>query len=235
MSRNLPAVGACLAAILTATPCAAYMVIPLTLKLTPAGRDATARLSLSNSDPQPVDIEVVSEHVAVDESGVRRFEPAPEAFMTFPPQATIAPGATQTIAVRYVGDPALKAGQIYAIRVKQTNVTETPVAGGGAVNLSQNFIVMVSVNPDGAPAVVRLTAGPRASDGAAVVTLVNDGPAVADISTLSWAIVANGARQAIPVDAIQWGQTKFVAPGAARTLRIRDVDPGGEIVLAPPR
>lgn len=223
----------CLAAALLAAPAAdAYMVLPLTIKMATVGQSSTGRVVVKNDDGGPIDISVTPQRVSVDQSGKRTFTPDPAAFLVFPPQFTLAPGASQTVSVRFVGDPTTRQGGIYSLLVEQNNVRETFAEGGSGIGLKQNFIVMASVDPPSARSTVRIDSAPVFANGGATVTVRNDGPGVADLSALIWTAAANGVRSRIPADSVSWGETRFVAPGATRTVQLERIENGSELVLS---
>lgn len=236
MSRLSWAAGVCVSMLALSSPAQAYMVTPLALKLSSAGRDAQARLTLNNHGSGPVDLEIVAERVAVDDAGRRTFSPEPAAFAVFPQQLSVSADASQVISVRYVGDPRPTAGQIYALRVKQTNITLLPTSESGVtVKLAQNMIIMVSVNPDGSVAPLRVTSPPRIDGDVAKVTLKNDGPGVADIASVPFVFVTAKDRQRVPISALQMGETRFVPPGGSREVQVSGAPQGARLDLAPPR
>lgn len=220
------------AAVLTAPSAQAYMVLPLTMKMATVGQGSTSRFVVKNDDGAPVDITVTPQRVDVDAAGKRTFSPEPGAFLVFPPQFTLGSSASQTISVRFVGDPKTAQGAIYSLLVEQTNVREAFSDGGSGIGLKQNFIVMTSVDPPSARATVRIENAPVIENGSATVTVRNDGPGVADLSALIWTITTKGVRSRAPAETISFGETRFVAPGATRTVRLERIEDGSDLTLS---
>lgn len=142
--------GAAVAVVLSmsAVPAAAMTVQPVVVDLKMAGREMSAPIRVENNGPNPlpVEIRIVESEFAAD--SVRASDRASEDLLVFPPQALIAPGATQVFRLQYVGDPGAATSKHYYAEVAQLPV-ELP-EGQSAIQILYNFQVMVNVGTIGA-------------------------------------------------------------------------------------
>lgn len=83
----------------------AYDVRPIVIQLTPEGAGSTQSVIISNSHDEPIAIEVRAYHRLQKPDGSEDREPEDDDIIITPPQLVIAPGASQAIRVRWVGDP----------------------------------------------------------------------------------------------------------------------------------
>ncbi|MCE9523492.1 MAG: fimbria/pilus periplasmic chaperone, partial [Alphaproteobacteria bacterium] len=129
----------------------AYQVSPMIYDMKPTGKDASTVIRVNNTNATPITVELQSEKRLFDEAGKESREPADKDFVLFPPQAVIAPGATQAIRVQYVGPQQLDKSVTYTVTVKQVPV-KLPNDGKSGVQFVFNFSTVANIVPDGAKA-----------------------------------------------------------------------------------
>ena len=203
----------------------AHQVEPMAYTMTPSGQMATKRVIVTNTDGAPIDVELTAFSVDVDIDGKRTFTPADNAFLIYPPQATVKPGTAQSFQVRYIGAPNLDKGRLYVVKVSQLNVsyTEKESAAGitSRVGIVLNFNTTVVVQPAKLLASVSvikpLTTG---TDGRQMVTVKNAGDGVADLSTLHWVATYDGKTEAVPPEKLKYGETSMLPPGGSRVVML---------------
>lgn len=125
----------------------ASRVTPMIVELKPTGRDAVARIELTNDAEWDIPYEVQMMRGDISPDGELALTPADEDFIVFPPQAIVEKRSQQVFRVQYVGEDALEESQIFYLSVKQI-----PVAfeeGENAVQVVINYNVLVNVVPDG--------------------------------------------------------------------------------------
>lgn len=83
----------------------AYDVRPIVIQLSPEGAGSTQSVIISNSHDEPIAIEVRAYHRIQKPDGSEDREPEDDDIIITPPQLVIAPGASQAVRVRWVGDP----------------------------------------------------------------------------------------------------------------------------------
>lgn len=129
----------------------ASRVSPMIVELRPTGRDAVARIELTNDADRDIPYEVQMMRGEISPDGDLALTPADEEFIVFPPQAIVEKRSQQVFRVQYVGQEALEESQIFYLSVKQI-----PVAfeeGENALQVVVNYNVLVNVIPENTTAV----------------------------------------------------------------------------------
>lgn len=90
---------------INSNPANAYDVRPIVIQLSPEGAGSTQSVIISNSHDEPIAIEVRAYHRVQKPDGTEDREPEDDDIIITPPQLVIAPGASQAVRVRWVGDP----------------------------------------------------------------------------------------------------------------------------------
>jgi len=134
-----------LALVSVGAPAVAMGVSPTHVEMTSAGRAARAQITVTNDGAQPMPVEIGVERVSLDEGGRRQGRKAGESFLVFPPQALIAPGASQVFRLQWVGEPALARSESFMIYVNQIPLRMPK--GGSGVQLALSMGVLVNVAP----------------------------------------------------------------------------------------
>lgn len=146
---------AAIAAATLSVTAAAYQVAPMVYDLAPVGPGAATILRIENTNAAPITVELVAERRAFDEEGREQRSAADDEFVIFPPQAVVAPGATQAVRVSYVGDPLPPHSMTYAITVKQLPVAMAS-SGASGVQFVFNFATVAHIVPRGATPDVKI-------------------------------------------------------------------------------
>ena len=157
----------------------AMSVTPVLVDMKPSGRESSAQVRVINTGAQdlPVELSVLTGKIGVDGELVSTPYEG-EDLLVFPPQALIAPGATQVFRLQWTGEPELAKSMTYLVSVAQQ-----PVAlpeGSSGIQLLYDFQVAVNVAPlTGEPDLsvkgVELTKDEKGARRAAL-TLVNNSP-----------------------------------------------------------
>jgi fimbrial chaperone protein len=155
----------------------AMTVQPVIVDLSPAGRKNTALISVDNPSREPLPVELRIYEAVLDANGVTVSSKASEDLLIFPPQAIIAPSATQSFRVQYIGDPGMERSRHYYVTVAQLPV-QLP-EGTSAIQIVYNFNVVVSVAAPGQTAQISAVSGEVAKNSedkpVAAFTIANTG------------------------------------------------------------
>ncbi len=204
-------------------PAKAYQVSPMSYVLAPSGQQSSRRLTVDNTDANPIDLEIKVFSVQVDENGKRTFTPADDQFLVFPVQATVQPGKSQSFQVRYIGEPHVDTGRIYVVKVQQLNVTyvtrELEPGKTSKIALTTNFNTTAVVQSPKAKSALSISQNLQPDGHGHVTALVNNsGDGVADLADAGWQLVRGGHAEPLPGDKVKYGETSKLAPGASRWL-----------------
>lgn len=209
----------------TAVPSRAHEVQPMIATVTPSGTGANYRLMIRNTNAMPITLEITPYRVMVDDEGSVTRTPEEADVILFPPQTVVAPSKEQAIQVRYVGDPTVTEGRIYAIVVGQLPVDFSTVTNADAsttqVKIGFDFVSHMIVQPAGAKPVLTMGAVRRSDQNDLVLDITNTGNGVAMLRTADWVVTgSDGSRIEVPSDDIAFGTFGAILPGGKRTVTI---------------
>lgn len=204
-------------------PANAIDVTPMVQHITPSGANSAYRLSVKNTDDQPVTVEIQAFIMEVDEDGRRTLSEEVDDLAIFPPQSVIPPSREQVVQVRYVGAPDARP-RMYLVRVGQLPITfssEEDAASGAAVQVAFNVNTHVLLAPAGAKPALRVVATRTADNGDVLVTAENQGVGFASLREARYRLTAADGRvvEVRPEDVVL-GQVSTLPGGARRNIRI---------------
>jgi fimbrial chaperone protein len=205
----------------------AYQVTPMLYDMEPIGRNAANVIRITNTQDQPITVEILAEQRLFDEVGKESRKPADDKFVLFPPQAIVQPGATQAVRVQYVGPQTLDKSETYTVTVKQVPV-QLPNDGKTGVQFVFNFSTVANIVPPGAKAQIAAPVDtlPLSADSKTLrLTLRNTGTKYANLSRSSVEL-AGGAYRATVKDE-EWRKalgTSWILPGGTRVIELPKPD-----------
>lgn len=193
--------------------------------VTPSGSGANFRLMIRNTDAMPITLEINPYRVTVDDAGTATRTPEDADVILFPPQTIVQPGAEQAIQVRYVGEPSVTEGRIYAIVVSQLPVDFTKLANAGTsetqVKIGFDFVSHMVVQPATAHATLSISPVTRQANGDLSFEATNTGNGVALLRNAEWSLTpAGGQALVIPPDNVAFGKFGAILPGGKRSMTI---------------
>ncbi len=135
----------------------AMSVTPIQIEMATVG-GGRPQFTVNNDSKEPLPVEIQIQSLKIDENGGRKLDKAKDNFLVFPPQALIAPGASQSFRLQWVGDPSIPQSESYMLSVNQIPV-KLP-QGKSAVQIVMSFGVVVNVAPpQGSPALALVGTG----------------------------------------------------------------------------
>lgn len=229
---------AVLALVFVATPSLALLVQPVFLDMRYSGVQSNAGLRVVNDRNRPVTVEVTVNSVSVPETGDAVFTPIEgEDFLIFPSVANIPANGAQIFRVRWIGDPAMAEGQIFALTTSELPI-ETDEETGAAVQLLYAVQTIVGIGPANGRADISATTVTRETrpDGrkGVLVTFENTGTIHGQVNAATLAFSAPGwshrMESADVANAIGLG----LVPANAKRIMfipIEDVPAAGELTI----
>ena len=207
-------------------PCAqAHEVQPMIVNVTPSGSAASYRLMVRNTDAKPITLEISPLRVLVDDTGTSQRTPELADIVLFPPQTLVNPGQEQAIQVRYVGDPTIKEGRVYAILVSQLPIDFTTVGNGDSsttkIKVGFDFVSHMVVQPASAVPNLSITNIHHQPNGDLVFDVLNSGDGVALLRNAQWVLKSSpGQPLTLPADSVSFGKFGAILPGGKRVMTI---------------
>lgn len=124
----------------------AMSVSPILLDLKPSGRQASGQIRVVNTSQGTLPVELKVKTASVGPDGrVTTSDEGVDDLLMFPPQALIAPGATQVFRVQWIGDPDIPRSKTFMVSVAQQPVALPAETSG--IQLLYDFQVVVNVAP----------------------------------------------------------------------------------------
>ncbi len=201
----------------------AYQVQPMSAEIEPVGKNSQYSLRVENTDSFPLTLEFLPLKVSQDKFGHNTLTPADDDLLVIPMTAVIQPGKTQTIMVRYLGDPLLTQSQIYSIEVKQVSV-ELAGQNESEVSLAFNFNTLLNVVPLNAKADLHVNS--MQQDGNIWnVEVTNKGNRFAKITETEWLL--NDGKNTVRLNRKninQFVDGKLILPNASRVFKVKQID-----------
>lgn len=201
----------------------AYQVKPMSKEIKPLGRESQYSLRVDNTDSTPLALEFIPWKVAQDEYGKSTLTPADDDLLIIPMSAIIEPGKSQTIMVRYLGEPVLTESQMYSIEVSQVSVAleNTKETELGIVF---NFKTLLNVVPDNSFAELKAQSLQK-KDGFWDLKVINSGNRFAKLSETEWAVT--DGKNSIFLDRVnitEYVKGKLILPNAFRIFEVKQLD-----------
>ena len=207
-------------------PCAlAHEVQPMIANVAPSGAASSYRLMVRNTDAKPITLEISPLRVLVDDTGTARRAPELADVILFPPQTLVNPGQEQAIQVRYVGDPAIKEGRVYAILVSQLPIDFTSVGNDDnsttKIKVGFDFVSHMVVQPPSAVPNLNITGVQHQQNGDISFDVLNTGNGVALLRSAQWILKSStGKTLTVPADSVSFGKFGAILPGGRRAMTI---------------
>ncbi len=219
------AVAAALAmSLLSISTVSAMSVEPLLVDIASAGKGAQQSFKVNNNSAAPLPVEIAVSRIEFGPNGEQSSERAGKEFLIYPPQAIIAPGASQVFRVQWVGEPDLAKSRSYRFDVSQVPVKLSKEQSG--IQIVMTFGVTVNVAPpQGKSDILVMGAAPVVGkDGKrlAALTVKNPGSkhaylrqSVIDLSGGGWSAQMTSAAvgQQVGLGIVQPGkERRFILP-----------------------
>lgn len=139
-------------------PANAFRLTPIVQDFAPVGRDAVKNFRVTNTTPDSIAVEVRMARRAIETDGEEVLTPEEEDFTVYPGQIVVEPGKTQTIQVRWLGDPEPTTELAYRIIAEQLPVElDAAQQDVASVRLLVKYEGSVYIVPKGAEADIALT------------------------------------------------------------------------------
>lgn len=120
-------------------------VSPTHVEMLSSGSASRAMVTVFNDSNSPLPVEAIIRAAAYDEAGTLGTSDTTEDFLVIPPQALIAPGATQNFRIQWLGDPLIESSRSFLFSIQQVPI-RLPKSQG-TVRLVMAIGVLINVAP----------------------------------------------------------------------------------------
>ncbi|KXF81112.1 fimbrial biogenesis chaperone [Enterovibrio coralii] len=198
----------------------AYQVTPMIAEMTPLGRGAQLSMRVDNTNDFPLTVELVPLKLSMDRFGQETLSSADDDLLVIPVTAVIEPGKSQSVLVRYIGDPEIKNSNAYRISVRQVNV----LGSQNDIGLLMRFDTLMNVKPEKASpslSVIKVSEG----NNGWFVEVKNDGDSYGRITESIWTIKQGGKSVVVRGRDIQQYVTgTLVLPKSSRVFPMKPIN-----------
>ncbi|MGS4880848.1 molecular chaperone [Photobacterium damselae] len=171
----------------------AFKVQPMVSELSPIGSDSQLVMRVDNVDKKPLTIEVIPLKLKIDSQGKEILTPADNEFLAVPVTAVIQPGRSQSVMVKYVGDPSIVQSKAYRISFRQVPI-QLSEQEKGQLGISVHINTLVNVAPKNSQS--KLAVSDIQSQGQSwQMKLTNSGNKYARLSETTWKVIDTKGKQ----------------------------------------
>ena len=202
----------------------AQQVQPMSVELSPLGSQSSTVMQVRNTTSREAFYNLSVLRMMFDADGNEQRETAEDDFLIFPPQFRLEAGQTQTIRIRYVGDPELIVSAPYRVSVSQVPLEQTEKDRTG-VELRFAINTLVHVIPQRAQVAIEVLEVSEAADGQWQLVLQNNGLQMARLTRTSWRLTSDDRILDLSRREVSGMIDKnFLMPGATLTVTIPAVE-----------
>lgn len=185
-----------LALLATTGPSLALNVQPVVVDLQTAGRRTSAVVTLQNTFPDTVPVEVTVHPVRVVDGELREAEDVEsDDVLVFPSQATLAGNQSQAFRVQWIGQPLEGESRHFYVTIAQLPVAMPE--SQNAIQVLHRFKVLVSVGTNGDTPSLKVVEAKVGTDAAGkpqpVLTVANDGTSYGYVATNRMTVIERRA------------------------------------------
>jgi len=210
-------------------PAGAYDLKPMVIQIRPSGSGSSATAVITNTHPVPVAIEIRAFRREQQPDGTDKLIPEERDIIMSPPQMVIAPKASQSFRIQWVGEARPERELAYRIVTEQLPIQFSKVTRNDRtadLTMRYRYEMALYVEPEGTKPSARIVSAETVSgkDGAREVALRirSDGGmrAILDKPVLQLSPASGGASVRIEGDALKQLVGMNILPGNERLIRI---------------
>lgn len=175
-----------IALLLVSSQSYAYRVEPMVAEMEPIGKRAQMSMRVDNTSTEPLTVELYPLAMTMDEYGTETLTEADNDLLVIPVTAIIEPGSSQSVMVRYLGDPSITQSKSYRIAVKQVKVNNSN-SKTGQLGLLLQFETLVNVRPKNTNANIEIK-GVEKKNNTWLLGVENKGDSYGRLSDNDWKI-----------------------------------------------
>ncbi|CAK4067674.1 MULTISPECIES: molecular chaperone [Vibrio] len=164
----------------------AYRVEPMIAEMEPIGKRAQMTMRIDNTSSKPLTVELYPLSMTMDQYGNETISPADDDLLVIPVTAIVKPGRSQSVMVRYLGDPSISQSKSYRVAVKQVKV-ENSKEESGQMGLLLQFNTLVNIRPKNTNPKLSIRSVTQ-KDAKWLVEVENSGDSYGRLSRTNWTL-----------------------------------------------
>ncbi|MBM6549904.1 molecular chaperone [Marinomonas ostreistagni] len=165
----------------------AFKVEPMSAEMAPMGKRAQMTMRIENSSPEPLTVELFPLSMTMDEYGKETITPADDDLLVIPVTAIIEPGRSQSVMVRYLGDPSITESKAYRVAIKQVAV-ERASKEQGQVSFLLQFNTLINVRPNNTNPELAIKSIKPSDNNKWLLEILNSGNSYGRLTKTNWRV-----------------------------------------------
>ena len=199
----------------------AFQVQPMVSEIQPIGSQAQQTMRILNDSSSPLTVEISAYDLLVDKNGNEDLQPNDDDFLIIPLTTIIPPGKSQSVIVRYIGEPVLSASKAYRIAINQVMVDLGTIDNSG-VGMAVSFRTLLNVVPKDAEAKLIVKNKKQSQKATWSVLLENKGNKYIRLSEAKWIIKNKDKKMVIEGQDLSKALSgKLLLPNSSREVSIK--------------
>ncbi|NOH95813.1 molecular chaperone [Vibrio sp. 99-70-13A1] len=155
-------------------------------EMTPIGKNAQMSMRIDNTGDRPLTVELEPLSMSLDKLGNETTQPADDDLLVIPVTAVIDPGRSQSVMVRYLGEPSITQSRSYRIAVRQVKVDRGQNEAAN-VGLLLQFNTLLNVRPKNTKAELSVQTI-ESRNNQWLVEVKNDGDSYGRLTNTNWSV-----------------------------------------------
>ncbi|MBB1370316.1 MULTISPECIES: fimbria/pilus periplasmic chaperone [Pseudoalteromonas] len=198
-----------------------FQVQPMVAEVQPMGSQSQQTIRIANTSVNPLTIEITAYDLLITDQGDESLRENEDDFLIIPMTTIIPAGKSQSVIVRYIGEPVLSASKAYRLMIDQVKVNLQDDNTSG-VGMSLSFRTLLNVVPQGAEAKLMIKSKAQAATGEWKVLLENTGNKYIRLSQAQWVIKGNNEKFVLEGESLSKALSgKLLLPNSSREVTIK--------------
>jgi len=199
----------------------AFQVKPMVFEIQPTGSQSQQTMRVLNDSNVPLTIEISAYNLLIGKSGAETLNPNEDDFLIIPLTTIIPPGKSQSVIIRYIGDPLLSASKAYRIAINQV-VVDLGSLNKSGVGMAVSFKTLLNVVPKEAEAKLVIKGKQQSTRDSWNVMLENKGNKYIRLSKSKWIIKNKDKKMVLDGEALNKALTgKLLLPNSSCEVTIK--------------
>jgi len=198
-----------------------FQVQPMVSEVQPLGSQSQQTIRIVNTSTSPLTVDISAYDLLITEHGDESLRENDEDFLIIPMTTIIPAGKSQSVIVRYIGEPMLLASKAYRLMINQVNVALQDKSTSG-VGMSLSFRTLLNVVPKDAEAKLIIKNKTQAAKDEWKVLLENTGNKYIRLSQATWVFKNNNEKLVLEGETLSKVLNgKLLLPNSSREVSIK--------------
>lgn len=201
----------------------AFKVEPMSAEMSPIGKGTQMKMRIENTSSKPLTVELYPLSMTMNEYGKETITPADDDLLVIPVTAIIQPGSSQSIMVRYLGDPSITVSKAYRIAIKQVAIQRAS-EDQSQVHFLLQFNTLINVRPKNALAELTVKSITQNNDKNWVLEIINSGNSYGRLTKSIWRVSdGNNSTFMKGTDIAKLITGTLILPNSTRFLEMKPI------------